>query len=298
MPIAAPTMPSSLIGVSKQRLAPYLRCSPLVQRNTPPKYPASSPNTTTLSSRSIETSIAPRIASIIVILGTASDSRLLALTAQVRRHLGEYAFEHVAGRRLPAGMQRAVLLRLLLRRYHVVEHLRLGLFVALLRPTPARDQMVLQPEHGIAERPLLRFGLRTIGGRVVRRRMRPDAIGDIFDQRRSEIATRALGRPTGDRMHREIVVAVDAQRRDAEPEPSRGESSRPPAGDPLESRNRPLVVDDVQHDRRPIRRGECQRRVKVRLRRGAVADPADRDFRVVLDRGGHRPAHRLDELRR
>src|ERR1700691_1948874 len=157
MPIAAPTMPSSLIGVSKHRLVPYLRCSPLVQRNTPPKYPASSPKTTTLSSRSIEPSIAPRIASIIVILGTASDSRLLALTAQVRRHLGEHAFQHVAGRRLSARMQRAV----------------------LLRPTPTRDQMVLQPEHGIAERPLLRFRLRTIRGRVVRRRMRPDAIGYI-----------------------------------------------------------------------------------------------------------------------
>src|SRR5271168_3330303 len=298
MPIAAPTMPSSLIGVSKQRLAPYLRCNPSVQRNTPPKYPASSPNTTTLSSRSIETSIAPRIASIIVILGTASDPRLLALTPQMWRHLREYALEHVAGRRLSAGMQRAVLLRLLLRRYHVVEHLRLGLFVALLRPAPTRDQMVLQPEHGIAERPLLRFRLRPIGGRIVRRRMRPDAIGDIFDQGRSEIATRALGGPSGDRVDREIVVAVDAQRRNAEPESSGGESSRSAASDALEGRNRPLVVDDVQHDWRPIRRGERQGGMKIRLRRSAVADPADRDFRVVLDRRGHRPAHRLDELRR
>ena len=37
MPTAAPTMPTSLIGASKQRLLPYFACSPCVQRNTPPK---------------------------------------------------------------------------------------------------------------------------------------------------------------------------------------------------------------------------------------------------------------------
>ena len=36
MPTATPTMPDSEIGVSKQRDGPYLRCSPSVQRNTPP----------------------------------------------------------------------------------------------------------------------------------------------------------------------------------------------------------------------------------------------------------------------
>ena len=37
MPIAVPTMPDSLIGVSKQRVLPYFSCSPSVQRKTPPK---------------------------------------------------------------------------------------------------------------------------------------------------------------------------------------------------------------------------------------------------------------------
>ena len=37
MPIAVPTMPSSLIGASKQRLLPYFCCKPCVQRKTPPK---------------------------------------------------------------------------------------------------------------------------------------------------------------------------------------------------------------------------------------------------------------------
>ena len=42
----------------------------------------------------------------------------------------------------------------------VVEDLRLGLLVALLRPDAAQDQMVLQPDHRIAERPGVGFGFR------------------------------------------------------------------------------------------------------------------------------------------
>jgi len=37
MPIAAPTMPASLIGASKQRVLPYFCWRPAVQRKTPPK---------------------------------------------------------------------------------------------------------------------------------------------------------------------------------------------------------------------------------------------------------------------
>jgi hypothetical protein len=37
MPTAAPTIPSSLIGVSKQRVLPYFACRPCVARKTPPK---------------------------------------------------------------------------------------------------------------------------------------------------------------------------------------------------------------------------------------------------------------------
>src|SRR3546814_16825851 len=50
----------------------------------------------------------------------------------------------------------------------------------------------------------------------------------------------------------QIVVAVDAQRRDAEPVSARGEGAGPTSRDALEGRNRPLVVDDVQHDRRLV----------------------------------------------
>ena len=45
------------------------------------------------------------------------------------------------------------------------------------------------------------------------------AVSEIFDQRRAEIAPRPLGRPFRHGMDGEVVVAVHAQRRDAEAEP-------------------------------------------------------------------------------
>jgi hypothetical protein len=38
--------------------------------------------------------------------------------------------------------------------------------VALLRPDAAHDQVVLQPDDGIAERPCVGFRLRPVGGRA------------------------------------------------------------------------------------------------------------------------------------
>src|SRR3954469_5039312 len=95
MPIAAPTMPSSLIGASKQRSFPKRSCRPCVHRNTPPKYPTSSPKTTTRSSRSIATACASRIASIIDIDGT-SVTHLRALVAKVARQVVVHVVEHRA----------------------------------------------------------------------------------------------------------------------------------------------------------------------------------------------------------
>src|SRR5207342_249194 len=58
MPMAVATMPPSAMGESSTRCSPYLRCRPSVTRNTPPKYPTSSPMTTTDGSRAIITSMA------------------------------------------------------------------------------------------------------------------------------------------------------------------------------------------------------------------------------------------------
>src|ERR1700733_4404055 len=105
MPIATPMIPDSLIGASKQRDLPYLRCSPSVQRNTPPKKPTSSPNTTTLLSSAILQSIAPRIASTIDMRGMTLNSELLTLLTQMARHVLVDLLEHGRRARLRAVMK-------------------------------------------------------------------------------------------------------------------------------------------------------------------------------------------------
>ncbi len=50
IPIAAPTMPSSERGVSKQRFSPNSFVNPSLARKTPPFGPTSSPKTTTFGS--------------------------------------------------------------------------------------------------------------------------------------------------------------------------------------------------------------------------------------------------------
>ena len=49
MPIAAPIIPASEMGVSKQRSSPNRSVSPSVTRKTPPRVPTSTPNITTRS---------------------------------------------------------------------------------------------------------------------------------------------------------------------------------------------------------------------------------------------------------
>ena len=72
MPMAAPTMPPSAIGASKQRVRPCFFCSPSVPRNTPPKKPTSSPKIRTSGSRSSMVSSAEFSAWIMFIAGMIS----------------------------------------------------------------------------------------------------------------------------------------------------------------------------------------------------------------------------------
>ena len=65
---------------------------------------------------------------------------------------------------------------------------------------------------------------------------------------------------------------------------------------PWKGRDRPLVVDDVENDRRLVGRGEDEGCVKIAFGGGAVADPAGGDPGVALDGRRHRPADGLDIL--
>jgi len=82
--------------------------------------------------------------------------------------------------------------------------------------------------------------------------MGADTVGDVFDQRRTEIAAGTFRCPAGDRMDREVVIAVDAERRNAETEAAGRKRPGATTGDTLEGRDRPLVVDDVEDNRRLV----------------------------------------------
>ena len=157
--------------------------------------------------------------------------------------------------------------------------------------------MGFQPLDRIAERPGGPFVLGPVFRRIVRGRMGAGAIGDPFDQGRAEIGARPLDRPERDGVDGEIVVAVDAERRDAEAMGAGGEFGALAARDALIGRDRPLVVDDIEDDRRPVDGGEDQRGVEIGLGGRAVADPARGDLRVARDRRRHRPADGLRILR-
>ena len=127
--------------------------------------------------------------------------------------------------------------------------------------------------------------------------MRASAVGDVLDQRRAEIGAGAFGSPFRHGVHGQIVVAVDAKCGNAEAEAAGGEGAGAAAGNALEGRDRPLVVDDVEDDGRLVGGGEDQRRMEIAFGGRAVADPAGGDLRVAADRRSHRPADRLDVLR-
>ena len=120
-----------------------------------------------------------------------------------------------------------------------VPHLRLGLDVALLAPGADPDEMVLEPDDRIAERPGIGFGLGPVGRRVVRGGMRADPVGDVFDEGRTEIAARPLDRPFGDRVHRQVVVAVDPEGCNTEAEATGGKGAGPATGNALERSRSP-----------------------------------------------------------
>ena len=88
------------------------------------------------------------------------------------------------------------------------------------------------------------------------------------------LAAGAFGCPPRGGEHREVVVAVDAQCRDAVADGARRERRLRAAGDALERRDRPLVVDDVEDHRRLVCGGERERVVEVGLGGRAFADDA------------------------
>ncbi len=212
-------------------------------------------------------------------------------------HLGVDVIEH--RRRVeerPLG-HRPVLLRFFPRRRHFCGQLFFEFLVLFFRPLAAENKVLLQALDRIAEREVLPLVLWTVLRRVVARRVSAAPIGNELDHRRAAAAARAIRRPQRCGVDREEVIAVDADARDAEAESARRE--RPPlaAGKALERRDRPLVVDDIEDNRRLVNGGEGYCVVKIGLGRCAVAEPGGGDMILALDRGRHRPANRVRVLR-
>ncbi len=91
------------------------------------------------------------------------------------------------------------------------------------RPFAQLDQVLFEPLDGIAQGPVFMIILGPVARRVVAGGMRGRAIRHQFDQRRPRPGARAFCRPLRHGIHRQKVVAVDANARDAVPRTARGE---------------------------------------------------------------------------
>src|SRR5690606_38162744 len=121
----------------------------------------------------METSMAERMASIMD-MRAMSVARLLTLPPQVRGHGGIDPLEHVAGRGPAARVHRAVALRLPLGADHLVKYLGLCLLVALLAPHAPDDEVVLEADDRVPQRPGVGVVFGTIGRVIVGGKVRRD----------------------------------------------------------------------------------------------------------------------------
>src|SRR5271156_4441539 len=138
-----------------------------------------------------------------------------SLLLQMFGYLFEYVLEHQIGIEPGALAHRAEGRRFLPARRHQRFEFRRQRLVARFRPLPEPDQVLLEPQNGIAQRPVLMIVLGSIARGVVAGGMRGAAIGDQLNQRGAGAGTSPFGRPLRDGMNREKVVAVDANARNA-----------------------------------------------------------------------------------
>ena len=155
--------------------------------------------------------------------------------------------------------------------------------------------MLLQAGDGIAQRPLRGFVGGAVAGGIVTGGMAGGAIGEKLDQGGAQIGAGALGGPFRRRPHRQEIVAVHAQARQAIAGGLGGEGGFFRPRNAGIGRDRPLIVGDAENDRRVIDGGEGQRFVEIAFRGGAFADIGQRQAVVVFVGAGHRPAHGMAE---
>src|SRR5215467_13705452 len=319
MPTEAPMMPASARGLSITRRPPNRRCNPSVTRKTPPSTPTSSPMMTMSGSRSISSSRARFSALTMLSFAMARPVRPVRGAESTRPSRGRALPAH--GRRGGRGGVGRVTLRGFLQAclelralgnqmrgelgVDLIEHAeRIGKGQGLESLHPARDLLVHLGLHGGVEEllplevgaearerillfPRLDFLLRTVLGRIVRRRVHGQTIGDALDESGSVARARPVHRLAARGVDGKHVIAVDLDAGKAVGGGLLGDGAR--VGLLLEGHgDRPLVVLAEKHHGPVPYPGEVGRLVEVALRGGAVAE-ADHDHRVlaaVLDAVG------------
>ena len=108
---------------------------------------------------------------------------------------------------------------------------------------------------------------------------------------------RAFSGPTRRGIHRQKVVAIDTQARNAIPGAARSKRRRFTRRKALKGGDSPLVVHHVQHARRAVGAGEQQGMMEIRFGAGALANPTRCHMVFALDGRSHGPAHCLRKLR-
>ena len=156
--------------------------------------------------------------------------------------------------------------------------------------------MLFQALQGIAQGPVLPFVSRPIPAGVVAGGMGRGAVGIQLYQGRAATCACPVSGPAGGGKDSEKIIAVHTQAGDAVADAPRGKGVLIASRHILMSGNSPLVVHDVQNNRRAVHRTEGEGIVKIRLCAGTLTNPGNCDVFRFLVFGRHGPADGLGKL--
>src|SRR5229473_6247497 len=270
MPTQTPLIKSSDSGISITRSGPKRCCRETVARNTPPFTPTSSPSTITFGSSSIARASARLTASTSVDSGMGAPLQRVALGSVGPGKFRIEVIEHRLRRTRP---YRQVPFR---RRVDLLLTFAHQLFLLRLAPCPLADEIRTQPRNRLLlPAPLNLFG-RAIAPRVIRGGVVAEPVGHRLDEARALPVAGSRNRLRGGGAHRDDVVAVDL----FPPKAGSDRLLRQRFGGRLQLKRHgdgPLIVVGDEHQGELLHSGEIHCFPQVALRRGAVAEQANRN---------------------
>src|SRR5437868_2947669 len=279
MPTQSPLIKSSASGVSITRSALKRCCRPTVARKTPPLTPTSSPRTTMLASSSMARASARLMASTRVSSGIAVSAELRPLAGVGSRQLGVEVIEHRL-RRARRGCQIALDRRL-------DRFLALGrkLFLLRLAPGLLAHEIGAQACDRLLFPARLHLFARAVTRGIVGRGVVAEPVRERFDEARSAAGAGLRERLLRRRAHGDDVVAVDLLAGKTRGDRLLRQRFRRRLQ--LERHgNGPLIIVGDKHDGQLVHPGEIHRLPYVALGRGAVAEQANRDARLLSELEG------------